>query len=287
MARNEARFLQGLLRETVSSINLGLRIAYQFENIAVRMVQETKILNKQTKKDFFRSILYSDEKDKRNKFGKNGGCKTHQWFLKAVFGSAEKNPRKINLEGNTFFSVTDPDPFYGFSADGKVKEVDVQNVLSALPDDPHLVHLRQLFRDNEVVGNVILAARRRWFQGYEGRWSELPEIPSSWLLTPLLEELARDMDRDTATNLTKNFLRYQEAYIANQLQNLEGIDRFDEKITKRLPELLCYSIDQLPLDGREDLMRLEAEANVDKSPLLKPFIEEQRLKMAEMMNVDE
>ena len=85
MARNEARFLQGLLRETVSSINLGLRIAYQFENIAVRMVQETKILNKQTKKDFFRSILYSDEKDKRNKFGKNGVCKTHQWIPETVF----------------------------------------------------------------------------------------------------------------------------------------------------------------------------------------------------------
>ena len=101
---------------------------------------------------------------------------------------------KINPAGSTS-TKENLDPFDGFSADGHVKNA--TEILAALPNDPYPGNLRHLFRDN-VFGNIILAARRLWFQGYEGCWLEIPELPSSWLLTPFLQKFIEEERRKLA-----------------------------------------------------------------------------------------
>ena len=169
LANHGAKLLQNVFRRVVDDINLGLRIARQWQNLAIRMVFESQTLSQRTKKVFYRNILYSDEVGKQMKYGTNGACKTHAWFVKAVFGSAQKNPPKVNVPGPRIFNDADEDPFFGFSADGKVETPDV---LSALPNDPHIGRLLDLFSDNKVIGNIILAARRLWYRGFDGRWED-------------------------------------------------------------------------------------------------------------------
>ena len=79
-------------------------------------------------------------------------------------------------------------------------------VVSPPCQSSHSTLIWKLFSDNEVLGNVILKARKVWYQGFEERWNEMPELPSSYLITPLIEEAAAQLDVETATNLTRNFL---------------------------------------------------------------------------------
>ena len=167
-ATEEAQLLQEVLMDMVGSVNLVLQISQQFENLAVRMVAESSILSLDTKKRFYQNLFYADETGKRAKYGSNGGAKLHQWFLKAVFGSVTKEGTEINPSGSTHFLPDEEnlDPFYGFTTDGKVVNAATHATtrLSALPDDPYLEDLQKLFKD-EVLGNIILAARREWFRG--------------------------------------------------------------------------------------------------------------------------
>jgi len=59
------------------------------------------------------------EVGKRMRYGTNGACRTHGWFVKAMFGSVEKDPTKINVPGPRIFNSADEDPSFGFSADGR------------------------------------------------------------------------------------------------------------------------------------------------------------------------
>jgi len=329
-AKLETQFLQTLLRNIVSTVNLAVFIARQWENLAVRMVFESKILNQETKKKIFRNFLYADEKGKRAKYGTNGAVKLHRWFMKAVLGTSKKKARGLNPNGKTFFSQHgDLDPFEGFSADGQVS--DIWQVLSALPDDPFLKELHNAYnrdktrgkkneadekkeedekeegdekeeederderdeRDekdekDQVMGNVILAARRLWCQGYEGKWDEFPELPTSRFLTRQFEEISRVLDRDTVASLVTNFLDYQEKYICRLLGEWrKNNPSFDLEREKSAPELLCYLIDLLPLSGRPDLVELKTRLGVDNSPQLQEFIMQRRQELATMMGVKE
>ena len=103
-------------------------------------------------------------------------------------------------------------------------------------------------------------------------------------MTSLIEELAAQLDVETATNVTTNFLRYQQKYVDYRLTALRAGDPTLSK--KGVSELLCYVIDMLPLEGRKDLVDLKAEVDIE-SVVLKRFIESERLNLARMMGVDD
>jgi len=268
-AKVEAGFLQTTMRTIVSNVNTALRIAKHWQNLAVRMVYESKILDKKTKFKFYRNLLYADEEGKDVKFGKNGASKFHQWFLKGVFGTSRKWKPNVNQQSLTSSSsVGEEDPFEGFGANGHVS--DPVKTLSAFPGDPFLDDLRNLYKENEVIGNIILASRKLWYQGFEGRWDGLPQLPSSFLLTPIIEETGREMDTETAHNITANFLSYQCRYVAHYLKE---VDETNPELSKdSTAELFCHLIDMLPLIGRPDLAKLRNKFGVDKSPRLQHFI---------------
>jgi hypothetical protein len=75
------------------------------------------------------------------------------------------------------------------------------------------------------------------------------------------------MDVETASNLTTNFLRYQQEYIDHRLIALRADDLNLSK--DGVSELLCYLIDILPLDGREDLVALKSDIDVESERLQK------------------
>ena len=278
-AKREARLIQDVFRSVVSVVNQALFIARQWENIALRLVFESNVLSKKVKKDGYRNLLYADEKDKRHKYGNNGARKIHQWFIKGVFGSTKKHKVDFDPAGRTFFESDDDAS--AFTSDGNVS--DPYKTLAALPDDPYLDDLLQLYGSNRVFGNIILMARRIWYRGFNQRWNEVPKIPSSWFMTPLIEEVASQIDVETATNLTRNFLRYQEKYIDWRLTDLRQKNQDLSK--KGVPELLCYMIDMLPLDGRHDLIKLKTEIDLTRRDLEK-FINDERCELAKMMGVD-
>jgi len=100
------------------------------ENLAIRMVHESSILSDETKKHLYRNLFYSDEKTKKVRYGKNGGRKTHQWFLKAVFGCSSAERPTINPYGAVHYPSDASDPFQGFSPNGQVTD---RSILAALP----------------------------------------------------------------------------------------------------------------------------------------------------------
>ncbi|HVI21803.1 MAG TPA: hypothetical protein VM660_07125, partial [Bacillus sp. (in: firmicutes)] len=181
-----------------------------------------------------------------------------------------------------FFSPDAQDIFQDFNSDGTVS--DPSSVLLALPEDPHLEHLLKLFKSNEILGNIILVARREFCQGYQGHWEEYPELPTSYCMTGLIEELACIMDQETVSNLVNNFLQYQAIFIKKQLKDLQQQHLNVDLSDKHLPELLCYIIDFLPLDGRTDLEHTKNLIHYEQSQLLQRFVENQRQKLGEMMD---
>jgi hypothetical protein len=283
-AKEEAKLLQEVLTDMVSGANIILQIAQQFENVAVRMVAESTILSAATKKIFYRNIFYTDEEGKRAKYGSNGGAKLHQWFLKAVFGSDKKRGVEVNPNGVTHFWPDEEflHPFYGFTADGRVENADIR--LSALPDDPFLDYLQRLFK-NEVLGNIILAARREWFKGYAGRWETMPAfLPSRYGLNPLLEELARDMDTAAAECTIRTFLRIQREYVARHLEPI--LANRPDLADEHLPELLCLLINRLPLHGNPILQKLKARIHFDNTPDLIMFTIQRRQALEQMVGAE-
>src|SRR3954452_9058551 len=187
-AIQQADFLQNLLRRIVFNMNLALQVARHMENLAVRMVYESNVLDKKTKQLYYRNLLYADESGKRQRFGENGARKTHQWFLKSVFGSSYKNHPTIDRSGAVSFPPETDDPFQDFTPLGHT-----ESILAALPGkdgDPYLESLKKrLFKDNEVLGNIILVARREFCRGYDENWEEYPDIPHSFCLSDLIEEV--------------------------------------------------------------------------------------------------
>lgn len=266
------------------TLNTATLIARQYQDLAVRMVHESKTLSPKTKQHFFRNLLYSDEGSKREKYGTNGGCKTQQWFVKSVFGTSDEDSKEFNRSGHLHISQAErADPFQGFSSDGHVS--DVKGTLTALPDDPYVESLYAgLFKSDEITGNIILAARRLWCQGFDGNWNEYPETPSSCFLTNLIEELCRQLDRETATNITTNFLSYQQRYLSKRMESLPFVDTH---VKDKLAELFAYLIDILPLDGRPDLVKLKDDLAVDSVPQFMQFIIQERQELASMMGVKE
>jgi hypothetical protein len=389
-ARMETEFLQVLLRKTVEVMNMAVFIARQWENLAIRMVTESRVLSKETKQKIFRNFLYSDEEKKKEKHGANGACKLHQWFLKAVFGTSGKKAQKFAplkekssaalyfsavatsskkkkkkivgsspsaaasskkiLVGSSSsvaaddspstaaavpssiaaddspstaaaapssiaaddspstaaadlssvvaddsssaaaagpstsaFSSMDTDPFQGFSGDGRVTD---SRYLAAFSGDPYLDGLIASFKNDEVLGNVILAARRLWCRGFEGRWNDFPDIPSSRFLTKLIEEMAKEMDRETAANLTRNFLRYHEQYISYRLKEFDQNHDTSLPKNKNTAKLFSYLINMISLDGQPELSELQKKCNVD-SPEIQNFILHYRKELASIMGVEE
>jgi len=112
-------------------------------------------------------------------------------------------------------------------------------------------------------------------------------MSTSYLLTPMIEEMARQMDRDTAAAICRNFLRLtfglHPAYITENLKTI--IEREPDLHKKGLDELLCYMIDFLPLEGRNDLS--EAKQVFNNSPVLQQFVKDQRQHLGEVMGVDD
>ena len=174
------------------------------------------------------------------------------------------------------------DPFHGFTADGKVE--DVATRLSALPDDPFLEDLRTLYKD-EVLGNIILAARRAWFRGYAGHWETMPPFRASRFgLNPLLEELAREIDTSASECTSRTFINVQHRYIARHLDPILADNpeyKHDDMV-----ELLCLTINRIPLDGRPALQRLKIRVDLDNSPVLNEFVTQQRQSLERMIGAD-
>lgn len=285
VAVTQANLLSTLFRRLTFHMNLACQIARNIENIALRLVFESKILSAETKHIFYRSLLYADEAGKESKTGTNGGSKTHQWALKAVLGCPDEPPPSDNPDCE-FILRHDEDAFAGFSPDGTVKKP--YKVFPACPGDPHLKYLIEvLFHNNVVVGNILLLARREFFNGYCGRWEEMPPLPSCSYMWRLTEEIARQMDTETAANLTNNFLHHQSAYISHQLKQFRQAHpelHFDYKLLQLLPELLTYLVDFLPLESRPDLEDAKKKVNYDNLELLQQFVEEERRSLGAMMN---
>jgi hypothetical protein len=275
--------LQSLLRKIVNNLTIATFISRQWQNLAVRMVYESKLLSKKTKQHFFRNLLYTDEEGKNARTGVNGGTKIQQWFLKCVFGTSLKKVKEIDPDNRETFVPhhTGGDPLEGFLRDGQVD--DIQRVLSAFPGDPYLQGLHKSYEDNEIMGNIILAARKLWHHGFNGKWEELPEFPTSMYLSQLIEELSRTLDKDTAANITTNFLGYQQNFLSHYLEELDS-ELLKEKAA---PELFSYLINMLPIDDRPDLIKLRDKLKVETSLKFNNFISHQRKELAVMMGVDE
>ena len=93
------------------------------ENLAIRMIYESSILSNSTKRNLYCKLFYGDKKNKKAQYGSNGGRKTHQWFLKAVFGSKTvEQPAIINTHGAIFYPPDTSDPFQGFNGNGHVDD---------------------------------------------------------------------------------------------------------------------------------------------------------------------
>jgi hypothetical protein len=136
-----------------------------------------------------------------------------------------------------------------------------------------------------VLGNIILAARRAWFKGYAGRWETMPAfLPSRYGLTSLLEELARDMDTAAAECTMRTFLRIQREYVARHLEPIVA-NRPDLE-DEHLAELLCLTINRLPLDGRPTLQRLKRRIDLDNSPALSMFVTQRRQALEQMVDAE-
>lgn len=207
--------------------------------------------------------------------------------MKSVFGSPFPNTPTIDRSGMVSFPPETNDPFQDFSPDGST-----ESILAALPGengDPHLDRLKgSLFESNKVLGNVILVARREFCRGYDGRWSEYPNIPRSCYLKGLIDEVARSMDITASSHIVRGFLRYQQSFVKKQLEklleeNLELEQQSPELRDSLLPELLCYMINHLPYDDRPDLVEVEDRVEYDESDILQGFVVEQRQKLGEFM----
>jgi len=251
-------------------------IARQIENIAIRMVLESTVINKEAKAHFLRNIFYADENGKKQRYGENGGKKTHEWFLKAVMGTGKAQKIPDNDLPDTSMPSTGRDPLDGFLIDGTVPD---RNIFKALPSDPYLANLAKLLKD-DVVGNIILAARKAWFRGYAQDWGNMPNIPTAQCMQHLLSQLARELDTETAANVTRNFLRYQEHYIKKQLEPL--LATRPELNVNKIAELVCMKIDQLPLDGRDDLQAVDASISSKSMAAaeLEVFVNTERKKLS-------
>jgi hypothetical protein len=191
---------------------------------------------------------------------------------------------EIDPRGATHFLPDEEslDPFHGFTSDGTVEDAAIR--LGALPDDPFLQGLRELFKD-EVLGNIILAARRAWFRGYAGCWESMPPLPPSCLgLSRLLEELAREMDTSASACTSSTFVNLQRRYVA---KHLEPILVDNPKLEHDdLTELLCFTINRLPLDGRPTLQQLKARIDLDNSPALSMFVTQRRQALELMVGAE-
>jgi hypothetical protein len=92
-ALKDARIIHGVITGIVDACSLVVSIARDMENIAIRMVVESTVINLATKAKFLRNMFYADESGKQPRQGTNGASKTHEWFLKAVMGTRIKSPR--------------------------------------------------------------------------------------------------------------------------------------------------------------------------------------------------
>ena len=53
----------------VENLSMVVTIARQMQNIAIRMVIESQVINKEAKAHFLRNIFYADEGGKKHRFG--------------------------------------------------------------------------------------------------------------------------------------------------------------------------------------------------------------------------
>ena len=111
-----------------------------------------------------------------------------------------------------------------------------------------------------------------------------PTIPSGRLYKGVMDELARDMDKDTALCVCRNFLLVQAKYLSKKLEPIvlaePGLSR------DGLDELLCYLVDHLSLHGRDDLLKIKTEI-FDGSQTLQDFVGAEREHLRRIMAVTE
>lgn len=86
-------------------------------------------------------------------------------------------------------------------------EIHNPNALIAFPNDTSIQRLAQLTDDNRPLGNLMLLARRIWYEAYINRWSEVPELMPSDRRSRLLEDMAQVLDSNFRTACTHNFIK--------------------------------------------------------------------------------
>lgn len=167
-----ARFLCTLIRREVENLKLIKQTATQMANLALRLAFEGDFEN-----DFlhmiYRNFFESDRTEKgirANVEGasKSGGQKTWQWICHMA------TLYHHNEQENKLIVPTYPAQHPALDRNGSI---DNPNKLVAYPDDPSITALVILTDDNRPLGNLLLLARRVWFEGYAERFDEMQRYP--------------------------------------------------------------------------------------------------------------
>lgn len=203
-AIKQARLLTDALRTTVGDANTTRRLATQFANLALLLVEEGDF-----DQEFRRMVymnFYQATQSTRGQFGEASGSsssaamKTWMWVLYMATDYENKSVAKSKH------------PIIGYNAGVRPRlsnqgKIDNPNELIAFPHDTAIGSLVQLTDDNRPLGNLMLFGRRIWYEGYLSRWNEVPALMSAERRSHLLEDMAQVLDSNFRTTCTHQFIR--------------------------------------------------------------------------------
>lgn len=203
-AMKQARLLTGAVRAFVREMNTTRRLATQFANILFGLLKEGDY--DQNFKRMVYQNFYQSSRSTRGKLGKASGSsgsaamKTWTWLLHMATAYTHKSVNK-----NKFPSVEyNPDERPVLSSTGLI---DNPNSLIAFPNDIAIRSLVQLTADNRPLGNLMLLARRVWWEGYQGRWEQAPALMESARRSHLIDDAAQVLDSNFRTACSHNFIK--------------------------------------------------------------------------------
>lgn len=194
VAIRQARILTDTIRNVVHEANTTRSLATQFANLTLRLLEEGDY-----DQDFKRMVytkFYQSSRSTRGKFAQASGSsgsaamKTWIWFLNMATEYQNRSFIK-NKNGQVAYNANDRPEL------SRKGEIHNPNALIAFPNDTSIQRLAQLTDDNRPLGNLMLLARRIWYEAYINRWSKVPE----------LMHMAQVLDSNFRTACTHNFIK--------------------------------------------------------------------------------
>lgn len=194
VAIRQARILTDTIRNVVHEANTTRSLATQFANLTLRLLEEGDY-----DQDFKRMVytkFYQSSRSTRGKFAQASGSsgsaamKTWIWFLNMATEYQNRSVIK-NKNGQVAYNANDRPEL------SRKGEIHNPNALIAFPNDTSIKRLAQLTDDNRPLGNLMLLARRIWYEAYINRWSKVPE----------LMHMAQVLDSNFRTACTHNFIK--------------------------------------------------------------------------------